>query len=123
LKAKLRLVVSAMVVMLVAACGSSASPQQKAQSAATAACSQLLEMGSAIMSGNSVTTAAALKTLNSASNSANKAAQLDQQKWGVLAGTVRDIVKYLESGPRGALPGTLDDLAVYCKPLVQPGTN
>lgn len=115
--------VTVVAIVVAAGCGSAPSPQQKAQSAATTACAQIFGLASTIVTGDSVTSATAVKTLNEATSSANRAAQLDQQKWDVLAGTVRDIARYLEQGPRSSLAATLDDLAYYCRPLVQPGSS
>jgi hypothetical protein len=116
-------VVTCGVVAFFVGC-SSASPPPKvaARSDASAACRDLLAMGDAILANESVTTSAAVKTLSAAKASADKAAKLDST-WAVLDGTVKDIATYLESGQRAGLGGTLDDLASYCKPLVDTNSN
>lgn len=124
-----RVLIAAVAVcaMALAGCGSSSSssppspppPQQAARSDATAACRYLLVLGTAIQKGQPVTTAAAVKTLQAATAAANNAAKLDKS-WGLLASTVRDIAKYLETDQRFGLGGTLADFALYCKPLVAP---
>ncbi len=109
--------------VLLVGCGSSSQPPKvAARSEASAACTDLLRMGNAILGNESVTTAQALKTLNAAMTSADKAAKLDST-WTVLDGTVKNVAKYLESGQRAGLGGTLDDLASYCKPLVETASD
>jgi hypothetical protein len=115
------LVAVAACAVALAGCGSPSSspppPQQAARSDASAACRYLLVLGSAIQHGQPVTTAAAVKTLQAATAAANNAATLDKS-WNLLASTVTDIAKYLETGQRFGLGGTLADLSLYCKPLV-----
>jgi hypothetical protein len=107
------------VVVTFGACSSSATPKESARADATTACRELLDLSAQIINGQSITTAAAVQTLGSATMAAKNAAQLDPS-WAVLAGTIKDIQTYLETGRRQGLGGTLDDLAVYCKPLVRP---
>ena len=105
------------VAIVLAACGSDPSPQQTAKSDATTACSELLSLGNQVLGGQAVTSSTAQNSLAAATTAATKAAKLDST-WGVFAGTVQDIQKYLETDERQGLGGSLDDLAVDCRPLV-----
>lgn len=112
------------VALSVTGCGSGTSHSSvtaagTARTDAERACTDLLNMGEAIVEQRTVTSAAAVQTLSSAVTSADSAANLDR-RWTVLDKTVVNIRSYLEHGPRRGLPGSLDDLAAACQPLVSP---
>jgi hypothetical protein len=108
--------------IVLTACGSKPTPQQAAKAQATTACSDLLSLGNQVLAGQAVTSDSAEGSLRAGATAANKAATLDSS-WADFAGTVQDIQKYLESGERQGLGGTLDDLAVDCRPLVSPPSS
>lgn len=110
--------VATLWVATLSGCSSRPTPQQLARQDATSACQGLLGLGKQVAEGQTVTSAAAVKALSTATSSANDAAGLDSAHWSVLDITVKDIQKYLETGQRTGLSGTLADLAVICKPLV-----
>jgi hypothetical protein len=121
---RVALVLGAGAVAL-AACGPTSSPSAfqlaTAESNAVSACGRMLTLGNDVVTNQTLTSAAAKKTLTQAQNYADSAAKVNPGEWKPLDQNIAQIRSSLETNHRSGLTAQLKQLGDFCAPLATNG--